>query len=129
MLGMQEGTLQKKEQEIRNSELTSLSSLVLTEGDTAIELVDTVESDDPSADPEHAAAWSEAKEKFRRAFDELTPREQEVAVLLYVKNLTLREVGLVLDVSESRVSQIHSRLKSRIRDRLERDGSLFREVA
>jgi RNA polymerase sigma factor FliA len=52
-----------------------------------------------------------------------------VAVLLYVKNLTLRKVGEVLEVSESRVSQIHTRLKSRLRERLEPDGSLFREVA
>jgi RNA polymerase sigma factor FliA len=52
-----------------------------------------------------------------------------VAVLLYVKNLTLREIGEVLDVSESRVSQIHSQLKRRIRERLSADSVLFREVA
>ena len=129
MLGMKPAELRAKQEEIRTSDVTSLSSLVLTEGDTTIELVDTVVSDDDSADPEHSAAVTEAKEKFRRAFSELSSREQEVAVLLYVKNLTLREVGQVLDVSESRVSQIHSRLKSRIRERLELDGSLFREVA
>ena len=129
MVGMDVATLQEKEHEIRNSELTSLSSLVMTEGETPIELVETVESDDRSADPEHTAAWSEAKDKFRRAFDQLTPREQQVAVLLYVQNLTLREIGEVLEVSESRVSQIHSRLKGQIRQRLERDALLFREVA
>jgi RNA polymerase sigma factor for flagellar operon FliA len=52
-----------------------------------------------------------------------------VAVLLYVKNLTLREIGDVLQVSESRVSQIHSQLKRRIRERLEADTALFSEVA
>ena len=39
-------------------------------------------------------------------------------MLLYVQNLTLREIGEVLEVSESRVSQIHSQLKQRIRERL-----------
>ena len=50
-------------------------------------------------------------------------------MLLYVQNLTLREIGEVLEVSESRVSQIHSRLKSRIRKRLKRDTALFGELA
>ena len=121
--------LRAKEQEIQNSDLTSLSSLVVTEGDTTIELVDTLETEDMSTDPEHMAGWDEAKGKFRRAFDQLPPREREVAVLLYVKNLTLREIGEVLEVSESRVSQIHSQLKRRIRERLDVETLLFSEVA
>ena len=42
-----------------------------------------------------------AKARFRRAFSALPEREREVAVLLYVKNLTLREIGEILGVSES----------------------------
>ncbi len=38
---------------------------------------------------------------FRDAFDTLTTREQEVCVLLYVKHLTLQEVGHVIGVTES----------------------------
>jgi RNA polymerase sigma factor (sigma-70 family) len=80
-------------------------------------------------DPERQAAREEARAKFRRAFERLSAREREVAVLLYVKNLTLREIGKVLEVSESRVSQIHSQLKRRIRERLRHDSALFGEVA
>jgi RNA polymerase sigma factor FliA len=129
MMNMTPALLRAKEREIQSSDITSLSSLVLTEGETAIELVDTLESDDESTDPELQATWEEAKERFRNAFDRLPEREREVAVLLYVKNLTLREIGQVLDVSESRVSQIHTQLKRRIRERLEPDRSLFSEVA
>jgi RNA polymerase sigma factor FliA len=129
MLGMSSPALREKQQQIANSDLTSLSSLVVTEGETAIELVDTLESEDESTNPEHMASWDEAKSKFRRAFAQLPAREREVAVLLYVKNLTLREIGEVLDVSESRVSQIHSQLKRRLRQRLESDNLLFSEVA
>jgi RNA polymerase sigma factor for flagellar operon FliA len=50
-------------------------------------------------------------------------------VLLYVRNLTLREIGEVLELSESRVSQIHSQLKQRIRERLTQDSALFGDVA
>ena len=130
MLNMTPAELRDKEYEIRRSNLTSLSSLAVREGDTAgIELIETIEADDPEIDPEHQAAREEARAKFRRAFERLSPREREVAVLLYVKNLTLREIGEVLEVSESRVSQIHSQLKSRIRERLRHDAALFGSVA
>jgi RNA polymerase sigma factor for flagellar operon FliA len=105
--------------------LTSLSSLAVADGESGVELIETLESDDPSLDPELQAAREEARAKFRRAFERLSPREREVAVLLYVQNLTLREIGEVLEVSESRVSQIHSQLKQRIRERLRHDGALF----
>jgi RNA polymerase sigma factor FliA len=129
MMNMAPAELARKEYEIRRSDLTSLSSLAVSEGDSDIELIDTIQADDPHADPEHQAAREEARAKFRTAFERLSPREREVAVLLYVKNLTLREIGEVLEVSESRVSQIHSQLKQRIRERLTNDTALFGEVA
>jgi RNA polymerase sigma factor for flagellar operon FliA len=129
MMNMTSAELAAKECEIRQSDLTSLSSLAVADGDTDIQLIDTLESNDLHADPEHRAAREEGRVKFRRAFERLSPREREVAVLLYVKNLTLREIGEVLEVSESRVSQIHSQLKKRIRERLTHDSALFGEVA
>jgi RNA polymerase sigma factor FliA len=130
MMNMTPSELRDKEYEIRRSNLTSLSSLAVRDGDSpGIELIETIEADDPEIDPEHQAAREEARAKFRRAFERLSPREREVAVLLYVKNLTLREIGEVLEVSESRVSQIHSQLKSRIRERLRNDAALFGSVA
>src|SRR5215210_2673255 len=129
MLSLSTDQLSDKEQEIAKSDLTSLSSLVVREGDTTIELGDTLESDDETADPERMAARQDAKERFRRAFDQLPARDREVAVLLYVKHLTLREIGEVLGVSESRVSQLHGQLKGRIRKALRDDAQLFSEVA
>jgi RNA polymerase sigma factor for flagellar operon FliA len=129
MMSMTPAELREKEYEIRRSDLTSLSSLAVSDGSSAIELIETIEADDPANDPELQAAREEARAKFRRAFARLSPREREVAVLLYVKNLTLREIGEVLEVSESRVSQIHSQLKSRIRERLRHDAALFGSVA
>ena len=68
------------------------------------------------------------KPEERRAFEMLTKREREVAVLLYVKNLTLREIGEILGVSESRVCQIHSQLKRTLKQQLAADGMLFSAV-
>jgi RNA polymerase sigma factor for flagellar operon FliA len=67
--------------------------------------------------------------RFREAFQRLPERERRVAILLYVENLTLREVGEVLGVSESRVCQIHGQLRRTLRTTLDKDASLFSEVA
>ena len=91
--------------------------------------IDVLASDDDTTNPSHEAAKSEAKEHFRRAFAALGRREREVAVLLYVKNLTLREIGEVLGVSESRICQIHGELKKTLKRALAADAELLREVA
>ena len=62
-----------------------------------------------------------------RAREGLT-RLREVAVLLYVKNLTLREIGDILGVSESRVCQIHSQLKRTLKQQLSDEAPLFAAV-
>ena len=77
MVSLTTGELMDKQQQIQNSDLTSLSTLVSSEGETTIELVDTLESHDRSADPEHQAGWDEANQKFRRASERV--REPRVA--------------------------------------------------
>jgi RNA polymerase sigma factor for flagellar operon FliA len=128
-LGIDLDHLDRIRRDIQASELTSLNTLVLDDDERSVERIDTIESDEPRDDPEMATAVHEAKDKFRRAFGRLSQRERELAVLLYVKNLTLKEIGEVLGVSESRVCRLHSRLKQRLRDSLKADEQLFREVA
>jgi RNA polymerase sigma factor for flagellar operon FliA len=74
------------------------------------------------------AGAAAAKDRFREAFAGLPQREREIAVLLYVKNLTLREIGEILGVSESRVCQIHSQLKRTLKAQLSEDALLFSAV-
>lgn len=88
------------------------------EDDEGVERVATLHSDDRRLRPEHAAMLGDSKRAFREAFDTLTMREQEVCVLLYVKHLTLLEVGHVIGVTESRVSQIHSAVRKKLRERM-----------
>jgi RNA polymerase sigma factor for flagellar operon FliA len=120
--------LDRLQQDLQTSELTSLNSLVVDGEDGQIERIETILSDAAELDPERAATATHAKEKFRRAFARLSDRERELAVLLYVKNLTLREIGEVLGVSESRVCRLHARLKQRLRDALASDVALFEEA-
>lgn len=121
--------LRRHRAEISRSDVTSLNTLVLGEEETAIERVDALPSSDPLGDPELQTERSEAKQKFRAAFAGLPRRDREVAVLLYVKNLTLAEVGTILGVSESRVCQIHGGLKRSLRTALEAETQLFTAVA
>jgi RNA polymerase sigma factor for flagellar operon FliA len=129
MLGVPVEELRRRQDEIQQSDLTSLNTLVLSDDETTIERIDTLASGDTRVDPEHMAATDEAKEKFRAVFAELPQREREIAVLLYVKNLTLAEIGEILGVSESRVCQIHGQMKKTLRKALADDEQLFRLVA
>ena len=130
-MGVGVDELRKWQHDIANSSVTSLQSMVFSDDDAGVELVETLPTSDRSSDPEQAATLQIAKEKFREAFEKLPEREREVAVLLYVKELTMREVGEVLGVTESRISQIHSCLKKQIRQQLEGadHGGLFRALA
>ena len=129
MLAVTPEELRRREDDIAVSDVTSLNALVISDDDAAVERIDTLAATDGRLDPENAAARSAAKDHFRRAFDALPRRDREVAVLLYVKNLTLREVGEVLGVSESRVCQIHAQLKRTLRRRLAADAQLFAAVS
>src|SRR4051794_26409286 len=128
-LGVEPGELRRRRSEITRSNLTSLNTLVMSDEETTIERIDTVASTDMRLDPEHATVTTEAKEKFRDAFATLPQREREIAVMLYVKSLTLAEIGEVLGVSESRVCQIHGEMKKKLRQNLDADAALFHLVA
>jgi len=128
-LGVDAQTLRGKRDAITRSDVTSLNSLVQQDGELAIERVDTIASEDARLDPEHAAGIADAKTRFRAAFQQLPRREREVAVLMYVQNLKLNEVGSILGVTESRVCQIHAGLKRKLRDALQDDAELMLLVA
>jgi RNA polymerase sigma factor for flagellar operon FliA len=127
-LGISEADLRRRQDDIAVSDVTSLNTLVTSDDETTVERMDTLADGDVRMNTEEAAAMSEAKDKFRRAFEALPQREREVAVLLYVKNLTLREIGDILGVSESRVCQIHSQLKRTLRHQLSEHALLFSAV-
>jgi len=128
MLAISVEDLRRRQDDIAVSDVTSLNTLVISDDETTVERIDTLADGDTRNDPEQAAARSQAKDKFRRAFEALPRREREVAVLLYVKNLTLREIGDILGVSESRVCQIHSQLKRTLKQQLSDDTLLFSAV-
>jgi RNA polymerase sigma factor FliA len=128
-LGIEPAELRRHRDEITRSNVTSLNSLVMTDDETTIERMDTITSNDERDDPAHVAVTNDAKDRFRAAFATLPRREREIAVMLYVKNLTLAEIGQVIGVSESRVCQIHGEMKKKLRKVLDADADILRLVA
>jgi RNA polymerase sigma factor for flagellar operon FliA len=69
--------------------------------------------------PLEAFLQEESRDLLARAIEQLPERERRVLSLYYFEELTMKEVGAVLGVGESRVSQIHSLALSHIRSRLQ----------
>src|SRR5919106_1793476 len=83
-----------------------------------ISVLDTIQ--DPNAlDPESEAHTAELKDRLADAIESLPERERLVIALYYYENLTLREIGEVLDVTESRVSQLHTKAVIALRSRFQ----------
>ena len=124
-VGMTPRELAERLDQATLAEVGSLNRLVRSDEATAIERIDTIESADADCDPTIAAERRQAKEHFRGAFARLSRQEREVAVLLYVHEHTLREIGERLGVSESRVCQIHAQLRRRLYEQLSGELTLF----
>ena len=59
--------------------------------------------------PEDATLQGELKEMLAQALEMLTEKERKVIVLYYYEELTLKEISNILEISESRVSQLHTK--------------------
>jgi RNA polymerase sigma factor for flagellar operon FliA len=73
----------------------------------------------PEDTPFFRCLRTEMKELLARVIAELPHKEQQVLSLYYFEELTMKEVGAVLGIGESRVSQVHSLAVVRLRARLE----------
>jgi RNA polymerase sigma factor for flagellar operon FliA len=109
--------------EIANSSVLALDDLwtVSDPEGGQVSLLDTIR--DPHAvDPEEAIDTVELKDRLAEAIESLPDRERLVIALYYYENLTLREIGEVLGVTESRVSQLHTKAVLGMRSHLQTAG-------
>jgi RNA polymerase sigma factor for flagellar operon FliA len=74
--------------------------------------------DDTAEDPVAIFETAEVKDILAGAIDKLPERERTVIALYYYEGLTLKEIGQVLGVTESRVSQLHTKAVLRLRAKL-----------
>ena len=124
-LGCTEEELQTSLLEISNSSVYALDELwtVSDASGDQVSLLDTI-ADDRAPDPQEALATSEVKDRLTEAIASLPEREQLVVALYYYENLTLREIGEVLGVTESRVSQLHTKAVMRLKSGLQQGVAL-----
>jgi len=122
-LGISVGEFEESLTQIARSSVVALDELWSGSGagGESTALIDTIE--DPHApDPTRELLQGEMRQALAQAITRLPDRERLVVTLYYYEELTLREIGEVLSVTESRVSQLHTKAILRLRVRLQ--GSL-----
>ena len=77
------------------------------------------------AQPDEAFEQNELKEVLKDALNLLTEKERKVIELYYYEELTLKEISVVLEVSESRVSQLHTRALQKMKDKMGKYMGIF----
>jgi len=82
-------------------------------------------ADEDSADPLEQVEWNEKREVLAEAIERLPDKERLVVSLHYYEGLTLVEISRILDLSASRISQLHSKAILRLRGYLGRHKALF----
>jgi RNA polymerase sigma factor for flagellar operon FliA len=96
--------------QIANSSISALDELWSapdSSGDS-VSLLDTLQ-DANAPDPERVVEQGDLRDRIATALERLPEREKLVIALYYYESLTLREIGEVLNVTESRVSQLHTK--------------------
>jgi len=108
---------------ISNSSVVALDELwtVSDSSGDQVSLLDTIQ-DEAAVDPAQELDLTEMKDRLADAIARLPEREKLVVALYYYETLTLREIGEVLGVTESRVSQLHTKAVLRLKSRLQGDS-------
>jgi RNA polymerase sigma factor for flagellar operon FliA len=113
-LGLTQEELDESLGEISRTSVVALDELWSVSGGDQVSLIDTLE-DTTGPSPQSALAQTELKEAIGEALARLPEREKLVVTLYYYEELTLREIGEVLGVTESRISQLHTKAILRLK--------------
>lgn len=107
--------------QISNSSIVALDEMWnVNSGGEPLALIDTI-GDDRITDPAALLDVTELRDTLADAIAMLPERERIVVALYYYDGLTLREIGEVLGVTESRVSQLHTKAILRMKGRLQEE--------
>jgi RNA polymerase sigma factor for flagellar operon FliA len=98
-----------------SGKLFSLEELT-EQGDSSIQEIESAAIKDR---PSEAVTLQSFQKRLADEIERLPERERLVLSLYYEEELNLKEIGMVLEVSESRISQIHSQATMRLRSRLD----------
>lgn len=96
------------------SNIISLDEFLENAGEKGIETLKAETYDRP----EQVIEKQELKKLLMESLDLLTEKEKKVILLYYYEELTLKEISLILEVSESRISQLHTKALGKMRAKL-----------
>lgn len=113
-LGIETEELLSWQGQAKVTNIISLDEFVETAGEKEVNTVKSNVYDQP----EQALLKSELKEQLMDALDSLTDKERKVILFYYYEELTLKEISSVLEVSESRVSQLHTKALQKMKGKL-----------
>lgn len=114
-LGISASDYRKLLRDASTTALVSLESLTEAAGDAHAPTNASLREGRPEWVPHAVADRAELRRLLVECIRELSEREQMVISLYYQEDLTMREVGMVLDVTESRICQIHTQATTRLR--------------
>lgn len=77
------------------------------------------------AQPDKLVERNELKQILLESLESLTEKEKKVILLYYYEELTLKEISLTLEVSESRISQLHTKALQKMRNKIGNNMELF----
>lgn len=106
------------------SEDTTITSIYDKKGtaDDSLEIIDTIE-DTNKLNPQEQAEENNVKQELERALMRLPERERIIMVLYYQENMTLKEIGETINMSESRVCQLHAQSIMKLKNILSENRS------
>jgi len=105
------------------STLVSLEEVVEQNSDYA----DDPWFEDVNENPARQAEFTEMKEILAKEIEKLSEKERTVITFYYFEELTLREIAEIMHVSESRISQLHTKAIAKLRGKMARHMSFFGE--
>jgi len=120
-LGITMDKLQGRLKESASTSLLSLDELLGDEPNSTAKRSGWVLADDSVIAPDVQAEIEDVKRVLAEAIEALPEKERLVVALFYYEGLTAKEIAEVMDLSQSRISQLHSKAIMRLRGKLARD--------
>jgi len=103
---------------------TTITSIYDKRGSSedSVEIIDTIQ-DTKSLNPQEQMEEKDVKKELEYALKRLPERERMIMVLYYHENMTLKEIGETIEISESRVCQIHAQAVMKLKNILSENRS------
>lgn len=117
-MGLTEDEYQREVMKVSGTSVLSLNDVWYSSDDSDnLSIGDSIEAP-ASLNPDIQVEREEIRKVIIQAINELPEKEKMVIVLYYHEDLTFKEIGQVLEVSESRISQLHTKANLRLRAKL-----------